>query len=80
MLFITFLVNVMAAVYKHQDLLRASIMNAGNVYRLGANEAPPAIVSLFLGDELAAIMDSIENDSDYTDKKKKACFLGQNNR
>ncbi len=48
MLFLTFLVNVLMMVYKNQDLLRASIMSASNSYRLGANEAPPAILSCFL--------------------------------
>ena len=50
MLFLTFLVNVLMMVYKNQNLLRASIMSAGNSHRLGANEAPPAILSIFLGD------------------------------
>ena len=49
MLFLTFLVNALMMVYKNQDLLRASIMSASNSYRLGANEAPPAILSCFLG-------------------------------
>ena len=61
MLFLTFLVNVMMAVYKHQDLLRASIMSASNTYRLGANEAPPAILSVFLGKNLAMMLDNIAN-------------------
>jgi len=74
--FLLFVTAVIVAVDRHQDLLRVSVATAGNDHRLGANEAPPAIVSLFLGDELAAIMDSIENDSDYTDKKKKAMEIG----
>ena len=57
MLFLTFLVNVLMMVYKNQDLLRASIMSASNCYRLGANEAPPAILSCFLGKQLAATLD-----------------------
>ena len=56
MLFLTFLVNVLMMVYKNQDLLRASIMSASNCYRLGANEAPPAILSCFLGKQLAATL------------------------
>lgn len=74
--FLLFVTAVIVAVDRHQDLLRVSVATAGNDHRLGANEAPPAIVSLFLGDELTAIMDSIENDSDYTDKKKKAMEIG----
>lgn len=56
MLFLTFLVNVLMMVYKNQDPLRASIMSAGNSYRLGANEAPPAILSIFLGKQLSSIL------------------------
>lgn len=59
--FITFVANVMAAVHKHNGLLKASIMNATNAHRLGANEAPPAIISMFLGSQLSAILDAIEN-------------------
>ena len=59
MLFLTFLVNVLMMVYKNQNLLRASIMSAGNSHRLGANEAPPAILSIFLGRQLSAILDDI---------------------
>lgn len=59
MLFLTFLVNALMMVYKNQDLLRASILSAGNSYRLGASEAPPAILSCFLGRELSEILDSI---------------------
>lgn len=59
MLFLTFLVNVLMMVYKNQDLLRASIMSAGNSHRLGANEAPPAILSIFLGKQLSATLDEI---------------------
>lgn len=58
MLFLTFLVNVLMMVYKNQNLLRASIMSATNSYRLGANEAPPAILSIFLGKQLTAVLDS----------------------
>ncbi len=59
MLFITFIVNVLMMVYKNQDLLRASIMSASNSYRLGANEAPPAILSIFLGKHLSNKLDEI---------------------
>ena len=57
MLFLTFLVNVLMMVYKNQNLLRASIMSAGNSHRLGANEAPPAILSIFLGKQLSSILE-----------------------
>ena len=59
--FITFTVNVMAAVHRHNALLKASIMSATNAHRLGANEAPPAIISIFTGTQLADILDKIEN-------------------
>ncbi len=58
--FITFVVNVMAAVHKHNGLLKASIMSATNGHRLGANEAPPAIISIFTGSQLASVLDEIE--------------------
>jgi len=58
--FLTFLVNTITAVYKNADLLRASISSAGNMHRLGANEAPPAIISVFLGKQLSAMLDEIE--------------------
>ena len=57
--FLTFLVNVVKAVYDNQDLIRASILNAGNSHRLGANEAPPSIISVFLGSQLTTILDEI---------------------
>ena len=59
--FITFTVNVMAAVHRHNVLLKASIMSATNAHRLGANEAPPAIISIFLGSQLSELFDKIEN-------------------
>lgn len=63
--FIVFVSNVMAAVHKHNALLKASIMSATNAHRLGANEAPPAIISMFLGSQLNGILDSIEkNETD----------------
>lgn len=58
--FITFVVNVMAAVHRHNGLLKASIMSATNAHRLGANEAPPAIISIFTGKQLGEILDSLE--------------------
>ncbi len=58
--FITFVANVMAAVHKHNGLLKASIINATNAHRLGANEAPPAIISMFLGTQLSSLLDKIE--------------------
>lgn len=63
--FVTFIANVMAAVYKHNGLLKASIITASNAHRLGANEAPPAIISMFLGKQLSEVLDKVENrDSD----------------
>ncbi|NRB65112.1 MAG: glutamine synthetase III [Saprospiraceae bacterium] len=59
--FLTFFVNTIQAVYNHADLLRASVASASNDHRLGANEAPPAIISVFIGDTLTKVLDSIEN-------------------
>ncbi|MCR9154862.1 MAG: glutamine synthetase III [Bacteroidetes bacterium] len=58
--FLTFLINTIMAVHKHADLLRASIASAGNDHRLGANEAPPAIISVFIGSQLTATLDALE--------------------
>ncbi|WP_038032153.1 glutamine synthetase III family protein [Thermonema rossianum] len=58
--FLAFFVNVIKAVHDHADLLRASIMSAGNEHRLGANEAPPAIISVFIGDELTKVLEELE--------------------
>ncbi|MBN1158935.1 MAG: glutamine synthetase III [Bacteroidales bacterium] len=58
--FLTFLVNILKAVHKHADLLRASVASAGNAHRLGANEAPPAIISAFIGKQLTDMLDKIE--------------------
>ena len=73
--FITFLVNALMAVYKNNALLKASIMTAQNAHRLGANEAPPAIISAFLGSQLSAVLDKLENSSSdeaiLLDDKKK---------
>ena len=63
--FLLFLAAVITAVDNYQDLLRLSVASAGNDNRLGAHEAPPAIISMFLGDELSAVLESIESDSDY---------------
>ena len=67
LLFVTFLVNTIMAVKKHNGLLKASIMSATNVHRLGAHEAPPAIISVFLGKQISAVLDKIENSSDDDD-------------
>jgi glutamine synthetase len=67
LLFLTFLVNTIKAVHEHADLLRATISSAGNVHRLGANEAPPAIISVFLGARVSEMLDLIENN--VTDKR-----------
>ena len=61
--FITFIANVMAAVYRHNGLLKASISSATNAHRLGANEAPPAIISMFLGSQVSAILDKLETNT-----------------
>lgn len=65
--FVTFLINTLMAVYKHHRLLKASIMSAQNAHRLGANEAPPAIISVFLGSQLSSVLDKIEESSDDDD-------------
>ena len=67
LLFLTFLVNTIKAVHEHSDLLRATISSAGNIHRLGANEAPPAIISVFLGARVSEMLDLIENN--VTDKR-----------
>ncbi len=69
--FLLFLAAVLKAVDSHQDLLRISAASAGNDHRLGASEAPPAIMSVFLGDELTAILEAIETDSPYQKIKKE---------
>jgi glutamine synthetase len=67
LMFLTFLVNTVKAVYDHASLLRASISTTGNAYRLGANEAPPAIISVFLGETVSEMLEMIENN--ITDRK-----------
>ncbi len=74
--FLLFLTAVIKAVDDYQDLLRVSVASAGNDHRLGANEAPPAIVSMFLGDELTDILTAIENDTSYTDKGRSEMEIG----
>ena len=67
--FLLFLTAVIKAVNDYQDILRASVASAGNDHRLGANEAPPAIISIFLGDELKGVLDAIVNGVKYEDKR-----------
>ena len=74
--FLLFLCAVIKAVDDYQDLLRVSVATAGNDHRLGANEAPPAVVSIFLGDELTAVLDAIENDAPYSGSEKTTMKLG----
>ena len=74
--FLLFLTAVIKAVDDYQDLLRVSVASAGNDHRLGANEAPPAIVSIFLGDELTEILESIETESAYNQKDKVEMKVG----
>jgi glutamine synthetase len=74
--FLLMLCAVIKAVDEYQDLLRLSVATAGNDHRLGANEAPPAIISIFLGDELTAILDSIKNDTPYEGTEKVIMKLG----
>ena len=74
--FLLFLVAVIQAVDDYQGLLRSSVATAGNDHRLGANEAPPAVISIFLGDELTAILDAIETDTPYSGGKKQKMKLG----
>ena len=74
--FLLFLCAVIKAVDDYQDLLRISVATAGNDHRLGANEAPPAVVSIFLGDELTAILEAIEKDEPYKGTKETTMKLG----
>ena len=74
--FILFLTAVIKAVDEYQDLLRMSVASAGNDHRLGANEAPPAIVSMFLGEELTEVIDALEHDVKYRGKGKQVMKLG----
>ena len=74
--FLLFLCAVIKAVDEYQDILRISVASAGNDHRLGANEAPPAVVSIFLGDELSAVLDAIEKDEKYEGKEKEQMRVG----
>ncbi|MBO5497162.1 MAG: glutamine synthetase III [Oscillospiraceae bacterium] len=74
--FLLFLVAVLEAVDEYADLLRASVATAGNDHRLGANEAPPAVVSVFLGDELTAVLEALETERPYTGTEKSEMMLG----
>ena len=74
--FMLFLAAVIKAVDEYQDLLRLSVASAGNDHRLGANEAPPAIVSMFVGEELEEVIDSLEKGVKYSGKGKKTMKLG----
>ena len=76
--FLVFLTSIIEAVDEYQELLRMSVASAGNDHRLGANEAPPAIISIFLGDELSAIVEALVNghESEYSNAEKVAMDLG----
>ena len=74
--FLLFLCAVIKAVDDYQDLLRLSVATAGNDHRLGANEAPPAVVSIFLGDELNGVLEAIENNTPYAGTQKTQMKLG----
>jgi len=74
--FLLFLVAVIKAIDEYQDLLRVSVASAGNDHRLGANEAPPAIVSMFLGEELTEIIEAIESGKGYKNKEKLDMEIG----
>ncbi len=74
--FLLFLCAVIKAVDDYQDLLRISVATAGNDHRLGANEAPPAVISIFLGDELNAVLEAIENDTPYQGAERMQMKLG----
>ena len=74
--FLLFLVAVIKAVDEYQGLLRMSVASAGNDHRLGANEAPPAIMSVFVGEELEKVLQSIEEGTDYHDEKKRLMSIG----
>ena len=74
--FLLFLIAVIEAVDEYADLLRASVATAGNDHRLGANEAPPAVVSIFLGDELTAVLEALEREEPYIGTDKPEMMLG----
>ena len=74
--FLLFLTAIIKAVDEYQDLLRLSVASAGNDHRLGAAEAPPAILSIFLGDELSAVLDAIEAEKEYDEQEKQMMAVG----
>lgn len=74
--FLLFLAAIVKAVDEHQDLLRLSVATAGNDHRLGANEAPPAIISIFMGDELEEVIEAIRDDKDYGNHEKIFMNIG----
>ena len=74
--FLLFLCSVIKAVDEYQDLLRASVASPGNDHRLGAHEAPPAVVSMFLGEELSEILEAIEEDKEYGGREKTQIKIG----
>lgn len=74
--FLLFLCAVLKAVDEHQDLLRVSVATAGNDYRLGAHEAPPAIISVYLGDELSSVLDALEHHNTYVKETNAAMSVG----
>ena len=74
--FLVFLAAVIKAVDEYQDLLRVSVASPGNDHRLGANEAPPAIISMFVGDELGEVIDSLADDTEYHDHERQKMDLG----
>ena len=74
--FLVFLAAFIKGVDEYQDLLRCTVAHAGNDHRLGGHEAPPAIISIFLGDELTAVVDSIINGTNYTDPEKSLVRIG----
>ncbi|MBQ6373027.1 MAG: glutamine synthetase III [Clostridia bacterium] len=74
--FLLFLCAVIQAVDDYQDLLRISVASAGNDHRLGANEAPPAVMSMFLGDELTEVLEAIENEADYNSRDHQQLKIG----
>lgn len=74
--FLVFLAAFIKGIDEYQDLLRCTVAYAGNDHRLGAHEAPPAIISIFLGDELEAVVESIINGTDYTDPQKSVMRIG----
>ena len=74
--FLLFLCAVIKAVDEYQDMLRISVASAGNDHRLGANEAPPAIVSMFLGSDLSDILETIEDDREYDAKERDIMRIG----